>query len=75
MADTTSPMAFSFVINGNPNLLASMGINTIGGGVVNGIISNLSAGTTLQVWNVSDGPVIIPSIDKRHAFLYTEFFK
>ncbi|MED2984688.1 collagen-like protein, partial [Bacillus thuringiensis] len=62
-ANSTIPIVFSFEINGFNTNQRSMGISSTAGGIIsNGLIVNLSAGTTLRVINVSTVSVTIPDV-------------
>ncbi|MEC3021290.1 BclA C-terminal domain-containing protein, partial [Bacillus cereus] len=56
------PIQFTFFVNGILLVASSMGIVTAGGEVSNTIFRTLNTGDTIEVFNTSGTPIIIPAI-------------
>ncbi|MED3581275.1 collagen-like protein, partial [Bacillus thuringiensis] len=59
LENTTTPIVFAIAINGVTNMNQSTGIHVPGSQISLGIVRNLAANTTIQLLNISNGPVIL----------------
>ncbi|KXY25960.1 hypothetical protein AT268_14285 [Bacillus cereus] len=59
LENTTTPIVFAIAINGVTNVNQSTGIHVPGSQISLGIVRNLAANTTIQLLNISNGPVIL----------------